>query len=174
MKTDFPFVLHFLFSQKRMMTMKRILFFLALTPLLLACPPAEARRPEPAAVPPALKGTAPHNPRVAPYYLDELVREGKITRSEAHVTQAYMMFRHARRQQDLKQAAGMTKEDRRAYMKRMRKLRGNPLVEYASFCGLTLERARDLSDIMHDSRKGSRYYEKAKQSASRRSPHGQT
>lgn len=145
--------------------MKRSVCLLALTPLLYMCLAADARMPEPASVPPALKGTSPHTPQVSRYYLDELVKKGKMTKDESDVTQIYLMFRHARRQQDLKQVKGMTKNDRRAYMKHMRELRGNPLVEYAGFCGLTLERARDLTDIMHDSDKGTTYYKKAKQEA---------
>lgn len=141
--------------------MKKRLFLLALAPLLLACPLADARMPEPAAVPQDLKGTSPHTPSVSIYYLDELVKEGKMTRAEADAIQDYLCFRHARRQQDLKQVEGMSTEDRRAYMKRMRELRGNPLTEYANFCGMTLERARDLMDIMHDSDKGTAYYKEA-------------
>lgn len=48
------------------------------------------------------------------------------------------------------------------YMKKKRELRGNPLVEYANRCGFTLERAKELMDLMHDSDKGTSYYGKTR------------
>ena len=35
-----------------------------------------------------------------------------------------------------------------------RKIRENPLIEYANYCGLTLERAKGLMNLMHGSNKG--------------------
>ena len=119
---------------------------------------AEARREEPAAVPAELKGTSPHNPQVSRYYLDELVKAGKMTKTEAEKTEVYMIFRHARRMQDLKEVEDYDREARRAYMKHKRELRGNPLEEYADYCGFTMERAKELIDAMHDSDKGTRQY----------------
>ena len=84
-----------------------------------------------------------------------------MTPEEAERTQVYLIFRHARRMQDLKEVQGMSREERRAVMKHKRELRGNPLAEYADRCGLTLERARELMDLMHDSDKGTKYYEKS-------------
>ncbi len=130
---------------------------------LLSGDVSEARLPEPASVPAELKGTTPHTPSVAPYYLAELVKAGKITPYEAERTEVYMIFRHARRMQDLREADGMSKEERRAYMKAKRELRGNPLKEYADYCGWTMERARDLVNLMHDSDKGTREYERYRQ-----------
>ena len=123
--------------------------------------PAEARMPEPASVPAELKGTHPHSPAVSKYYLQELVDKKLMTPEEAERTQVYLIFRHARRMQDLKEVQGMSREERRAVMKHKRELRGNPLAEYADRCGLTLERARELMDLMHDSDKGTKYYEKS-------------
>lgn len=137
---------------------KLIIALLALTPFLAAG--AEARMPEPAAVPADLKGTEPHNPLVSKYYLQELVDQHLITPEEAERTQVYLIFRHARRMQDLKDVAGMTRDQRRAYMKHKRELRGNPLTEYADYCGFTYKRAEELLNIMHDSDKGTKYYEK--------------
>lgn len=132
------------------------LFLCAVLPIGIG---ADARREEPKTVPAELKGTEPHNPKVAHYYLDELVKEGKMTKSEAEKTEVYMIFRHARRMQDLKEVQGYTKEARRAYMKKKRELRGNPLEEYAGYCGFTMERAKELIDLMHDSDKGTKQYE---------------
>lgn len=123
---------------------------------------SEARMPEPETVPSALKGAYPHDPRVSHYYLDVLVKQHLMTQEEADNTQSYLIFRNARRHQDLKEVEGMPKEARRAVMKHKRALRGNPLVEYANYCGMTLERARQLMDIMHQSDKGSKYYNEAK------------
>ena len=90
---------------------------------------SEARMPEPPGVPLPLKGTEPHNPNVAGYYLQELVKRKLMTPEEADRTKTYLIFRHARRMQDLKEVSGMSREQRRAYMKHKRELRGNPLVE---------------------------------------------
>lgn len=139
------------------MNSKRLLAALFLL-VPLAGSPAAARMPEPATVPPSLKGGEPHDPAVAVYYLQELVDKHLMTPEEADRTETYLMFRHARRQQDLKEVQGLAKEERRAIMKHKRELRGNPLVEYANYCGFTFERARELMDIMHDSDKGTRYY----------------
>ena len=124
---------------------------------------AEARMPEPSFMPTDLKGGEPHAPEVAHYYLEELVQEGKMTQQEADRTEVYMIFRHARRVQDFKDVQGLSKEDRREVMKHKRELRGNPLVEYANYCGISLERAKVLMDLMHGSDKGTKYYEKEKQ-----------
>ena len=71
-----------------------------------------------------------------------------------------MIFRNARRMQDLKDVKGLSKEDRRAVMAHKRGIRGNPLIEYANYCGLTLERAEELMNLMHGSDKGTKYYQK--------------
>ena len=122
---------------------------------------ADARMAEPDLMPTELKGGEPHKPAVAKYYLEELVREGKMTQEEADRTEVYMIFRNARRMQDFKDVEGLSKEERRAVMVHKRELRGNPLVEYANYCGISLERARVLMDLMHGSDKGSKYFEKA-------------
>ena len=59
--------------------------FLALSMLFfsVAFNISEARMPEPASMPYSLRGGEPHNPRVAKYYLEELVSEGKMTKEEA-------------------------------------------------------------------------------------------
>lgn len=136
--------------------------FLALSMLIfsVACNISEARMPEPASMPYSLRGGEPHNPSVAKYYLEELVAEGKMTKEEAARTEVYMIFRNARRMQDLKDVEGLSKEERRAVMAHKRDLRGNPLVEYANYCGLTLERAEELMNLMHGSDKGTKYYQK--------------
>lgn len=141
-------------SKKKHLIMTASLWAL-LVPLAV---PAEAGMAVPAAVPDSLKTVSPHTPSVSVYYLQELVKEGKMTQEEADRTQQYMIFRHARRQGDLKAVEGMTKEKRRAYMQDRREERGNPLKEYAEYCGFSYERARDLMNAMHASEKGSRYY----------------
>lgn len=123
----------------------------------------DARMPEPADMPASMKGAEPHKPEAAHFYLQELVREGKMTQYEADRTEIYMIFRNARRMQDLKEAQSMSKEERRAFMKHKRELRGNPLQEYADHCGFTYKRARELMDAMHGSDKGDKYYEKMQQ-----------
>lgn len=122
---------------------------------------ADARMPEPNDMPYSLRGGEPHKPEVAKYYLEELVKEGKMTQEEADRTEIYMIFRNARRQQDFKDVEGLSKEERRAVMAKKRELRGNPLVEYANYCGISLERAKVLMDLMHGSEKGTKYYNKA-------------
>lgn len=124
---------------------------------------SEARMPEPPAVPLPLKGTEPHNPNVAGYYLQELVKRKLMTPEEADRTKTYLIFRHARRIQDLKEVSGMSREQRRAYMKHKRELRGNPLVEYANYCGFSYKRAEELMNLMHDSNKGTKYYNQMKE-----------
>ena len=133
--------------------MKKILR-LALAAILFAAGTVSARLPEPISMPQDIKGTSPHKPEAAVYYLTEL--------EEAERTEVYMIFRNARRMQDLQDVEGLSEEDRRAYMKKKRELRGNPLVEYANRCGFTLERAKELMDLMHDSDKGTSYYGKAR------------
>ena len=135
--------------------MKKILR-LALAAILFAAGTVSARLPEPISMPQDIKGTSPHKPEAAVYYLTELVKEGKMT------AEVYMIFRNARRMQDLQDVEGLSEEDRRAYMKKKRELRGNPLVEYANRCGFTLERAKELMDLMHDSDKGTSYYGKTR------------
>lgn len=142
--------------------MKKILIGAATLCILGLCQFAEARMPEPSFMPTDLKGGEPHAPQVAHYYLDELVKEGQMTQQEADRTEVYMIFRHARRKQDFKDVHGLSKEERREVMKHKRELRGNPLVEYANYCGISLERATVLMDLMHGSDKGSKYFEKAK------------
>lgn len=88
--------------------LKKYSLSLVLAGLLLASglmavhAPTYARMPEPSTVPAALQGTSPHTPTVSRYYLDELVCQGKMTKVEAEKTQQYLVFRHKRRQQDLK------------------------------------------------------------------------
>lgn len=141
--------------------MKKILR-LALAAILFAAGTVSARLPEPVSMPQDIKGTSPHKPKAAVYYLTELVKEGKMTAEEAERTEVYMIFRTGRRMQDLQDVEGLSEEDRRAYMKKKRELRGNPLVEYANRCGFTLERAKELMDLMHDSDKGTSYYGKTR------------
>lgn len=119
---------------------------------------SDARMPEPSFMPQALKGGEPHNPNVATYYLQELVMEGKMTKEEAERTEVYLIFRYARRMQDYKDVEGLSEDERRAVMANKRELRGNPLVEYANYCGLSLERAKILMNFMHGSDKGSWYF----------------
>lgn len=114
--------------------------------------------PEPASIPISLKGTEPHKPEVSLYYLGSLLWQKKITLTEAIRSQRYMAFRYLRRQADLHRVAGLSQEERRDYMRQQRLIRGNPLKEYAQFCHLTQERARDLMDLMHGSDKGTGYY----------------
>ena len=120
--------------------------FLALSMLFfsVAFNISEARMPEPASMPYSLRGGEPH----------------KMTKEEAERTEVYMIFRNARRMQDLKDVKGLSKEDRRAVMAHKREIRGNPLIEYANYCGLTLERAKELMNLMHGSDKGTKYYQK--------------
>ena len=54
----------------------------------------------------------------------------------------------------------LRKVDHRAVMAHKRKIRENPLIEYANYCGLTLERAKELMNLMHGSDKGTKYYQK--------------
>lgn len=42
-------------------------------------------------------------------------------------------------------------------MPHKRKIRENPLIEYANYCELTLERAKELMNLMHGSNKGTKY-----------------
>lgn len=140
--------------------MKKILG-LALTAALCVAGAVSANLPEPASIPQDIKGTSPHKPQAAVYYLAEMVKQGKMTAEEADRTEVYLIFRNARRMQDLQDVKGFSKEERRAYMEKKRELRGNPLVEYVNHCGFTLERAKELMDIIHDSDKGTSYYGKA-------------
>ncbi len=123
---------------------------------------AAARMAEPASVPQELKGTSPHNPKVSMYYFHELVQQGVMTEAEATASQKYMVFRHNRRQKDLRAVQGMTQEDRRSYMKEQKNKRENVVQEYARFCGLTLVRAEQLMNLLHDSDKGTKYYKQLK------------
>ena len=145
----------------KMLALAALLLTLGMT---LSHGPAYARMPEPKTVPASLKGTSPHTPSVSHYYFEELVRQGKMTGDEALQSQKYMVLRYERRQKDLQAVAGLDQEHRRAYMKARRQERGNPLKEYAEFCGFTYERARDLMDLEHGSRKGTQYYQQLKQS----------
>lgn len=119
----------------------------------------DARMPEPVNMPVDLKGMEPHKPKAAMYYLKDLVQEGKMTQEEAERTEVYMIFRNARRMQDLKEVQGLSREERRTLMKHKREMRGNPLKEYADYCGFTYEHARELMNTMHGSDKGDKYYD---------------
>lgn len=141
--------------------MKRKVIIVAALCALSICGVSDARMPEPNGMPYSLRGGEPHKPEVAKYYLEELVKEGKMTQEEADRTEIYMIFRNARRQQDFKDVEGLSKEERRAAMSKKRELRGNPLVEYANYCEISLERAKVLMDLMHGSEKGTKYYNKA-------------
>ena len=141
--------------------MKRKVIIVTALCALSICGFSDARMPEPNDMPYSLRGGEPHKPEVAKYYLEELVKEGKMTQEEADRTEIYMIFRNARRQQDFKDVEGLSKEERRAVMAKKRELRGNPLVEYANYCGISLERAKVLMDLMHGSEKGTQYYNKA-------------
>lgn len=70
--------------------MKKILR-LALAAILFAAGTVSARLPEPVSMPQDIKGTSPHKPEAAVYYLAELVKEGKITAEEAERTEVYMI-----------------------------------------------------------------------------------
>ena len=139
--------------------MRLLILLIALSAVPFFSAPSEAKMAEPASVPETLKNTSPHTPSVSVYYLQELVKEGVMTREEADRTQQYMMFRYERRQKDLQTVEGMSHAERMNYMKKRRKERGNPLQEYAGYCGFTYERARDLMNAMHGSEKGTEYYE---------------
>lgn len=133
--------------------------------ILLLSAPSEARMKEPGTVPDSLHETSPHTPSVSVYYLQELVKEGIMTQEEANRTQQYMVFRYERRQKDLKSVEGMSRVERMNYMKERRGERGNPLKEYADYCGLTYERAQTLMNAMHDSQKGTEYYDMTREHA---------
>lgn len=70
--------------------MKKILR-LALAAILFAAGTVSARLPEPISMPQDIKGTSPHKPEAAVYYLTELVKEGKMTAEEAERTEVYMI-----------------------------------------------------------------------------------
>lgn len=70
--------------------MKKILR-LVLAAILLAAGTVSARLPEPASMPQDIKGTSPHKPEAAVYYLAELVKEGRMTAEEAERTEVYMI-----------------------------------------------------------------------------------
>lgn len=70
--------------------MKKILR-LALAAILFAVGTVSARLPEPASMPQDIKGTSPHKPEAAVYYLAELVKEGRMTAEEAERTEVYMI-----------------------------------------------------------------------------------
>lgn len=127
---------------------------------------SEARMAPPPDMPSDMQAMEPHNPKAAVYYLRELVREGVMTEDEAARTLDYMKFRATRRSTDLLIVKGMTREDRRAYMKKRRMERGNPLKEYADWIGVSYKRAETLLNAMHDSKKGTKYYRQLKQSES--------
>lgn len=129
---------------------------LGITATLAAPPP-----PVPQAMPPAVRELSPHHPQAIRYYLDDAVRAGVMTREEADATQKYMEFRYERRQKDLEYVAGMTTDERRAYMAQKRKERGNPLLEYACYAHLTIERAQALMNYFHAEAKGDKYAAKA-------------
>ena len=65
--------------------MKKILR-LALAAILFAAGTVSARLPEPISMPQDIKGTSPHKPEAAVYYLAELVKEGKMTAEEAELS----------------------------------------------------------------------------------------
>ena len=71
--------------------MKKILR-LALAAILFAAGTVSARLPEPASMPQDIKGTSPHKPEAAVYYLTELVKEGKMTAEEAERTEVYQIL----------------------------------------------------------------------------------
>lgn len=123
--------------------------------------PAEASLPEPMGMPPDLKGGFPHDPEVAHYYLLDLVKNGKITGKEQEKIEVYMIFRYARFRQDLKETKGMTEEEFIRHMTEKQKNRKNPLQEFAEHCGFSLERAKILMNLLHDSDKGTKYYQKS-------------
>lgn len=70
--------------------MKKILR-LALAAILFAAGTVSARLPEPASMPQDIKGTSPHKPEAAVYYLAELVKEGRMTAEEAERTEVYVI-----------------------------------------------------------------------------------
>lgn len=71
--------------------MKKIAIGIASVGILCGCQFADARMPEPDFMPQDLKGGEPHAPEVAHYYLEELVKEGKMTQQEADRTEVYMI-----------------------------------------------------------------------------------
>ena len=147
------------------MIMKRLCILFVLICFIL---PVEAQAdsrhgmPEPSCVPAELKGILPHTPSVSIYYFGKLLLDGKMKLSDVMQSQRYMIFRYARRTDDLRTVAHMNKDQRHNYMAMQKKLRGNPLKEYADYCHLTYECARDLMDILHASNKGTLYYNQLK------------
>ncbi len=118
---------------------------------------AEARIPEPANMPAEISELNAHHPLVVRCYVDDFVAKGQMTRAEADNTVAYMLYRYERRQEDLAAVSGMDREARRAYRREKRKERGNPLVEYAAWLDVSLERAAELTNLMHENPKGDKY-----------------
>ena len=55
---------------------------------------------------------------------------------------------------------GLPRAEKREVMKHKRELRGNPLEEYANYCGISLERAKVHMGLRYGSDKGTKYYEK--------------
>lgn len=128
--------------------------------LLLVAGTAGAQIPVPASMPAELRELSPHNPQVVRYYVADFAARGLMTAAEAEATERYMRFRYERRRADLAAVRNLSQDERRAYMAARRAERPDPLTEYAEYTGLSLERARDLMNLMHDTAKGDAYYER--------------
>ncbi len=139
---------------------KHVLFTLAAGLALTTVPlAAVAAVPVPPQMPAQARALSPHHPQAAYYYLLHWIEDGTITAREGMATWQYMTFRYDRRQRDLVAVEGMTRDDRRAYMRARREERGNPMTEFARMSNLSPERARVLMNLFHGNGKGDKYAE---------------
>lgn len=128
--------------------------------MLVAAPlGATAAVPIPAGMPPAVRELSAHHPQAVYYYVLDWVAQGRMTAREGMATWQYMQFRFERRQRDLAAVEGMSRDERRAYMKARREERGNPMTEFARMSGLSPERSRVLMNLFHGNGKGDKYAE---------------
>lgn len=88
--------------------------------------------------------------------------DGKLTEEEKEKIEVYMIFRYARFKQDIAETEGMTEKEFIQHMTAKQKIRENPLKEFADYCGFTLQRAREIMNLVHDSDKGNKYYNQYK------------
>jgi hypothetical protein len=141
---------------------KKILLIMIPCFFMLFVSPVNAMPVEPDDLPQNLKGGFPHDPEVAHYYLAKLVVDGKLTEEEKEKIEVYMIFRYARFKQDIAETEGMTEKEFIQHMTAKQKIRENPLKEFADYCGFTLQRAREIMNLVHDSDKGNKYYNQYK------------
>lgn len=120
---------------------------------------ATASVPMPANMPPAVRALPAHHPQAVYYYVLDWVEQGRMSTREGMATWQYMSFRFERRQRDLAAVEGMSRDERRAYMRARREERGNPMTEFARMSGLSPERARVLMNLFHGNGKGDKYVE---------------